>query len=286
MRAFPCLLIASLFGTHAIAQDEASWPRPLVALLAVSAQESVEEAVLARTRLELEDLLRRSDSFSVLGKSPAVGTEADLVAFCGDRIACWRDVMERTGADLVVLGRINRLEDRSLEGRVWLIDRENVQTPPALPLPTDGGAPPDALSQILHSPGTLTVTLPATGHRVLLDPDTSPSGEGALQQFNDLPPGKHRARILFEEDLAFVRVVTIQPGGTPAFTWEPPVGDVLPPQRRARWGWYVAGALVAGTAAAIVVGTLRPGEGWRGGVGNERADPWQAEPTEDHPVPW
>ncbi len=275
MRAFPCLLIASLFGNHAIAQDEASWPRPLVALLAVSAQENVEQAVLARTRLELEDLIRRSDSFSVLGETTELGTEADLVAFCGDRIACWRDVMERAGADLVVLGRIHRLEDESLEGRVWLIDPENVQTPPALPLPADGGAPPDALSQILHAPGTLTVTLPASGHRALLDPDIAPSGEGALQQFKDLRPGKHRARILFGEDLVFVRVVTIQPGGAPSFSWEPPVGDDPPPQYRARWGWYVAGTLVVGTADAIVVGTLRPGEGWRRRSNNLHGQPSQ-----------
>jgi hypothetical protein len=266
MQAFPCLLIASasLFGTQAIAQDEASWPRPLVALLAVSAQENVEQAVLARTRLELEDQLRRSDSFSVLEESPAIGTEADLVAFCGDRIPCWRDVLERAGADLVILGRIHRREDGSLEGRIWLVDRESVQAPPAFPLPTDGGAPPDAMSEILHAPGTLTVTLPAPGHRAVLDPDIAPSGEDAIQQFKDLPPGKHRARILFGEDLAFVRVVTVQPGGAPSFAWEPPVGDDPAPQHRARWGWYVAGTLVVGTAAAIVVGTLRPGEGWRG----------------------
>ncbi len=264
MRAFPCLLIASLFGTSATAQDETPWPRPLVALLAVSAQENVEPAVLARTRMELADLLQRSSSFVILEKSPEDGTAVDEVALCGDRIACWRDLMERAGSDLVILGRIHRLEDQSLEGRVWLIDREGVQAPPAFSLPANGGAPPDALSQILHAPGTLTLSLPAQGHRAVLDPDIAASGEGPHQQFTALPPGKHRVRILLGADLALVRVVTLQPGAEASFAWEPPIDDEPPPQHRARWGWYVAGTLVVGTATAIVVGTLRPGEGWRG----------------------
>mgnify|MGYP004348688187 CR=1 FL=1 len=222
-------------------------------------------SVSQKTKEGIDTFLKLSDSYVVLPDEQAQyrlgGDPSRLSEQCDSDQACWSRALQRLGVDVLLRVEIIPTGDRE-EAMLHLYSSGDASKTGPHPLPRGGGAPLEALENLLLNPGTMEIALESGSTHLQINGQPRLLSPNPIVTASGLPPGNHK---LIVEGLGLpqrVEVVRILPGQTV----EIPLNSnpKLSNKKRHRWwGAWAGGALLIGGSIAIFSGSGRDGLGWR-----------------------
>jgi hypothetical protein len=246
-----------LWAAPVQAADE--WPAPLYAGVVVTSG-GADPAVVARSLNEAVSMLVASGVYHVRPLEDLAdrlgGPPGELVARCGEDLACWQAVAWRGGIDVVVHLEVATPGSRSVpvtRASAWSVEGP-LGEPVVVPLPRGGGAPLEWIAETLLEPGELALKIADDGSATVDGVDwPAPGG------VRTLPPGRHQVRAQFGDEVQ-VQVVPVLARQTAALQLAPAPKAADGPTGHRRWGLVMGPALAVGGAVALVVQRDWPGD--------------------------
>jgi hypothetical protein len=252
---------------HSSSGHANDWPKSLQAVVIVEDDISLPASVAAKTLAAVEEYLNKSGSYDLLESeevSQRLGHTADLLLEqCEQDVRCWSATVDRLGVDLLIHIAIGFLGSReSTWIRVFSAEGPLHNEALVALLPRGGGAPLNALNDLLHQSANLQIVLENGTTHLQVNGIPRLLRPAARINLSKMPPGKHEIVL---EGLGLpprVEVILIFPGKDLELPLRAATVVGLKPTQQ-WWGAWAGGGLFAGGMLAIWAGRNHTSQAWR-----------------------
>jgi hypothetical protein len=243
------------------------WPKSLQAVVIVEDDASLPTSVAEKTLAAVDEFLNKSASYELLEPkeiSRRLGHTADLlIGQCEQDVRCWSATVDRLGVDLLIHIAIGFLGSRE---STWIraFSAEGPLHNEALValLPRGGGAPLNALNELLHQSANLQIILESGTTHLQVNGIPRLLRPAARINLSKMPPGKHEIVL---EGLGLpprVEVILIFPGKNLELPLRATTVIGSKPTQQ-RWGAWAGGGLFTGGMLAIWAARNHTSQAWR-----------------------
>jgi hypothetical protein len=254
----------ALLGPSAQANE---WPQVLRAVVLIEDDATLPPSVAKKTLAGVEDFLRKSPSYSLLESedlAERIGHSADvLVSQCEQDRRCWTTAVNRAGVDVLVHLAIGFSGSRE---QVWIhvfgetgpLRNEATESL----LPRGGGAPLDALNNLLHQGANLRIALESGTTHLQVNGSPRLLRPSKHIRLSKMPPGKHEIVL---EGLGLpprIEVISILPGKNVEMPLRKTTTASTQPVQK-WWGAWAGGGLFVGGILAVWAGQTHGAQAWR-----------------------